>query len=54
MRRWVCIVALLAGFGGQDYIWSARRPLPVAISRPLETYRGPDGLATTADWWRCG
>jgi len=51
MRRWVCIVALLAGFGSQDYPWHARTRLRVAIERPLERYRGRDGLPTTADWW---
>jgi len=51
MRRWVCIVALLAGFGSQDYPWRVRIRLPVAVERPLERYRGRDGLPTTADWW---
>jgi hypothetical protein len=40
MRRWVCIVALLAGFARSDYSWTARPRLPVAIERPID----PDSL----------
>jgi len=40
MRRWVCIVALLAGFSRSDYGWFARPRLPVAIERPID----PDAL----------
>ena len=28
MRRWVCIVALLAGFSGDDYVRGARLRTP--------------------------
>ena len=33
MRRWVCIVALLAGFAGDDYARGARLRSPVPIER---------------------
>jgi hypothetical protein len=56
MRRWVCIVALLAGFSAEDYTRTIRLRNPVAIERPLD---GPAGLAargssfaTTLAWWR--
>ena len=52
MRRWVCIVALLAGFSGQGYAWSARPRMPVAIERErgvtaalLDPEAGPFELA---------
>lgn len=53
MRRWVCIVALLAGFGGSGYTWSARTRPAVPIQRSLERMRDGDrsALPTTADWW---
>ena len=36
MRRWVCIVALLAGFSGDGYVRSARRRDPVAVERSID------------------
>jgi hypothetical protein len=51
VRRWVCIVTLLAGFGGQGYVWHVRLRRPVAIERTLESYRGRDGLDSMAAWW---
>ena len=53
MRRWVCIVALLAGFGGSGYAWSARPRAAVPIERSLERMRDGDrsALPTTAGWW---
>jgi hypothetical protein len=58
MRRWVCIIALLAGFGRSDYGWGIRPRIPVAIERPID----PDTLdpleaarcllATDAPWSR--
>ena len=36
MRRWVCIIALLAGFSADDYAWSARPRQPVPIERRLD------------------
>jgi hypothetical protein len=55
MRRWVCVVALLAGFSGEGYVWTIRPRIPAPIERPFEP-RGsrrmrPDGLLPTADWW---
>jgi hypothetical protein len=56
MRRWVCIVTLLAGFSADGYVWSARRRLPVPIERRLETALYGDslqkGLRTTSAWWQ--
>lgn len=50
MRRWVCIIALLAGFTGDGYAWTARPRLPVAILRSLDS-AADGGVATTARWW---
>ena len=36
MRRWVCIVALLAGFAGDDYVRGIRLREPVAVERLIE------------------
>jgi hypothetical protein len=49
MRRWVCIIALLFGFAGDSYAWTARPRIPVAIERTLVDAPERDG-ATTA-WW---
>ncbi|HEV8546695.1 MAG TPA: hypothetical protein VGQ64_10410 [Candidatus Limnocylindrales bacterium] len=49
MRRWVCIIALLAGFSADGYVHSARPRIPVAIERRLDD--PPTGLAPTAAWW---
>jgi hypothetical protein len=54
MRRWVCIIALLAGFSGDSYSWSARPRSPVPIVRqvdlPLPRSAQP-GLLPTSAWW---
>jgi hypothetical protein len=58
MRRWVCIVALLAGFSGQGYAWTIRPRIPAPIERPFEApatgrragAAGP--IEPTGDWWR--
>jgi len=50
MRRWVCIVALLAGFSRQDYVRGVRLPATVPIERLLGA-GGRSGLPTGA-WWR--
>jgi hypothetical protein len=56
MRRWVCIITLLAGFSADNYVWSARRRLPVPIERRLDTILygvSPEtSLRTTSAWWR--
>jgi hypothetical protein len=56
MRRWVCIVALLAGFSGDDYTRSVRLRSPIAIERPLDAPAGLESrgltFATTLAWWR--
>jgi len=52
MRRWVCIVALLAGFTGEDYVHKARLREPVAVERLIGRGAG-DGraLPQTGAWW---
>lgn len=55
MRRWVCIVALLAGFAaGPGARPRVRRP-PVAIERLVEANRpaggGEPDLRRTIAWW---
>ena len=52
MRRWGCIVALLAGFTGDDYVRGARLREPVAVQRLIEDRRrGTRGLIPTGAWW---
>jgi hypothetical protein len=52
MRRWVCIVALLAGFSGDDYVRGARLRDPVAVQRLIEEgRRGSRGPVPTEAWW---
>jgi hypothetical protein len=52
MRRWVCIVALLAGFAGDDYVRGVRLREPVAVERLIDTrQRGTRGLVPTGAWW---
>jgi hypothetical protein len=50
MRRWVCIIALLAGFSGQGYAWTIRPRIPAPIERPITA--ATSGLQPTVDWWR--
>ncbi|MFL5727466.1 MAG: hypothetical protein ACJ765_01470 [Chloroflexota bacterium] len=57
MRRWVCIVALLAGFSADGYAYTVRTRTPVPIERALDDgpvpqhgARRPD-LTRTAAWW---
>jgi hypothetical protein len=49
MRRWVCIIALLAGFSGERYAFAPRARGPVPIVRCVTS--GVDAIAL-ADWWR--
>ena len=39
MRRWVCILTLLAGFSADGYAYSARPRITVPIERPLDEPR---------------
>ena len=50
MRRWVCIIALLAGFSSSDYAWSARPRIPVPIERVLPRGAGFRAVPGPA-WW---
>jgi hypothetical protein len=51
MRRWVCIVALLAGFSAGDPAWSTRPRQPIPIERRLGALdRLARGLPSAA-WW---
>ncbi|HEV8489235.1 MAG TPA: hypothetical protein VGQ58_05565 [Candidatus Limnocylindrales bacterium] len=52
MRRWVCIVALLAGFSGDGYAWTVRPRIPVPVERPLDLRPGGRGTLRTGAWWR--
>jgi len=49
MRRWVCIIALLAGFSADGYVRSARLRTTVPIERQFA--KPHPGLAPTAAWW---
>jgi hypothetical protein len=57
MRRWVCILTLLAGFSADGYAYSARPRNTVPIERPLDEPRragarvARDDLSRTAAWW---
>ncbi len=53
MRRWVCIVALLAGFAADDYARGTRLSQPVAIERLIGAWRGRGtrGVDPTGAWW---
>ena len=53
MRRWVCIVALLAGFAADDYVRGTRLRQPVAIERLIDDRRRRQtrGLHPTGAWW---
>ncbi len=52
VRRWVCIIALLAGFSADDYVRGARLREPVPVHRLIDERpsRG-SGLAPTGAWW---
>ncbi len=51
MRRWVCVIALLAGFSGGGYAWTTRYRQPVPIVRQVDPGAGEGGLARTLRWW---
>ena len=51
VRRWVCVIALLYGFSGDRYAWSARPRLPVPIERTIRPGRHDRALPEEA-WWR--
>ncbi|GIW20120.1 MAG: hypothetical protein KatS3mg065_0416 [Chloroflexota bacterium] len=56
MRRWVCIVALLAGFAADPGLRPRPRRPPVAVERLLEEVFADDRLPAdvlrgTAAWW---
>jgi len=51
VRRWVCIVAILVGFSGDSYAWTARPRIPVPIERLLDP-RGADSGLPEGPWWR--
>lgn len=52
MRRWVCVIALLYGFVGDGYAWSARPRIPVPIERSLDPSDDRPGGMPTGAWWR--
>jgi hypothetical protein len=52
MRRWVCVVALLAGFVRAADVRSVRLREPVAIERLIDQLpAGAHGLRPTGAWW---
>jgi hypothetical protein len=51
VRRWVCIVAMLVGFSGEGYAWTARPRIPVPVERVLDPRRADPGLPE-GPWWR--
>jgi hypothetical protein len=51
MRRWVCIVALLAGFSREADLRGFRLREPVAIQRLIDLSRDAEGLRPTGAWW---
>ena len=51
MRRWVCIVALLAGFAREDYVRGARLPSARRDRASDRTETGGRGLVPTGAWW---
>ena len=53
MRRWVCIVALLAGFAADDYARGSRLCQPIAVERLIGDWHGRParGLDPTGAWW---
>jgi hypothetical protein len=51
MRRWVCIIALLAGFSGDGYARTSPIRLAAPIERPIESATPTHGLRPTLAWW---
>lgn len=50
MRRWFCVMALLAGLGGERYVWLARLRRPVPVERILPRGAGERAIPEPA-WW---
>lgn len=52
VRRWVCLIALLAGFAGEDYTRGARLRRPVPIERRLrDVSQGTGPRLPLEAWW---
>jgi hypothetical protein len=52
MRRWVCVVALLAGFVREVDVRGVRPREPIAIERLIDsTTTAVQGLRPTGAWW---
>jgi hypothetical protein len=52
VRRWVCLIALLAGFAGDDYTRAARVRTPVPIERRLRDVERSAGPRLPLEaWW---
>jgi hypothetical protein len=51
VRRWICIITLLAGFTRQDYVWMGRSKPPVPTEQPYDRlpWRGIE--VQPWDWW---
>jgi hypothetical protein len=50
MRRWFCVIALLAGLEGEQYVWLARLRRPVPIERVLPRGVGERAIPEPS-WW---
>ncbi len=50
MRRWFCLVTLLAGLESDRYVWLARLPRPVPIERILPRGAGERAVPEPS-WW---
>jgi len=51
MRRFVCVAALLFGFSGDRYAWTARPRMPVPVVQPVRL-RESGGTVRDPAWWR--
>ena len=51
VRRWICIITLLAGFTRQDYVWLARTRAAEPTEQPYDRlpWRGIE--VQPWDWW---
>ena len=51
VRRWICIITLLAGFTSQDYVWLGRSRPPVATEQPYDRLPWHGREVQPWDWW---
>ena len=51
VRRWICIIALLAGFTREDYVWSARVHTVAPTEMPIDRMPMRGREVQPWDWW---